>query len=320
LKWLPAWLVNHYNPLALVIALSLDYAYPRHEGLALAIHPVHTAFIMARRISPPYSGVARGVLAWLLVMVSHLTPAAILLYASWRLLGPPGWVLVAALIYKHSIAVRLLDIHASRTARALEVGDLAAARSEAQNLVRRPTSSLGEGHVASAVIESLAESLVDSIASPLLYASILGPLGALVQRVANTLDGALGFKTPEYIRAGKASAYADTALNYLPARLTALAIALTAPLIGGSPVRTLRVVRIWRSATESRNAGYPLSAAAGALGVCLEKPGHYRINPEAPCPAPGIIRGARILLWANTIMWLAGSSLASLALTLRGTW
>jgi adenosylcobinamide-phosphate synthase len=313
--WPPCWLVNHYNPLALVAALLLDYAYPRHEGLALAIHPVHTAFIMARRIAPPYSGVARGALAWLAVMASHLAPAALLLYAACKLLGPPGWVVAATLVYKHSIAVRLLDIHASRTTRALEEGDLEAARAEAQNLVRRPTSTLGEGHVASAVIESLAESLVDSVASPLLYASILGPLGALAQRIANTLDGALGFKTSEYIRVGRASAYADTALNYIPARLAALTIALTAHITRGSPGKALEAVRLWRHATESRNAGYPLSAAAGALGVCLEKPGHYKINPGAPCPTPGSIRGARILLWANTIIWLAASSLVSLALT-----
>jgi len=310
----PCWLVNPYNPLALAAALLLDYAYPRHEGLALALHPVHTAFLMARRMAPPYSGVARGTLAWLAVMASHLAPAALLLYAACKLLGPPGWVVVATLVYKHSIAVRLLDIHASRTASALEEGDLDAARAEAQNLVRRPTAGLGEGHVASAVVESIAESLVDSVASPLLYASILGPLGALAQRIANTLDGALGFKTPEYIKAGEASAYADTILNYIPARLAALTIALTAPLARGSLRGALKAVGLWRGATESRNAGYPLSAAAGALGVCLEKPGHYKINPGAPCPTPEAVGRARILLWVNAIVWLVGSSLASLAL------
>jgi adenosylcobinamide-phosphate synthase len=114
--WPPCWLVNPYNPLALAAALLLDYAYPRHEGLALAVHPVHTAFIMARRVAPPYSGVARGVLAWLVVMASHLAPAALLLYAACRLLGPQGWVVAAILVYKHSIAARLLDLHASKTA------------------------------------------------------------------------------------------------------------------------------------------------------------------------------------------------------------
>jgi adenosylcobinamide-phosphate synthase len=181
-----------------------------------------------------------------------------------------------------------------------------------QGLVRRRTSSLGEGHVASAAVESVAESLVDSVVSPLLYASILGPLAALAQRLANTLDGALGFKTPEYIEAGRLSAYADTVINYIPARLAAATIALTAPLAGGGVLRSLRAVALWAGATESRNAGYPLSAAAGALGVCLEKPGHYKINPRAPCPGPRSIRGALRILWANTLLWLALAGLPAL--------
>ena len=30
-----------------------------------------------------------------------------------------------------------------------------------------------------------------------------------------------------------------------------------------------------------------MSAAAGALGLCLEKAGHYRLNPDARSPARG---------------------------------
>ncbi|MEB2835667.1 MAG: cobalamin biosynthesis protein [Desulfurococcales archaeon] len=304
MHYLPPWVLNKYNPIAVLAALALDYLYPRHEGLALALHPVHTAFLMARRLAPPYSGAARGVASWLAVMATHLAPAALLLYASWRLLGPPGWVVAAALVYKASIAVRLLALHASRASRALREGRLGDARREAQNLVRRPTATLGPGHVASAVIESLAESLVDSVASPLFYAAILGPLGALAQRIANTLDGALGFKTPQYIRAGKASAYADTILNYIPARLAALTIALTAPLAGGSTAEALKTIAANHAATESRNAGYPLSAIAGALGVCLEKKGHYTINPGKPCPNPDHINKAIHLLYTNTLIWI----------------
>jgi adenosylcobinamide-phosphate synthase len=119
---LPCWVSNPYNPLALAAALLLDYAYPRHGGLLLRVHPVHTAFVMARRLAPPWSSAARGVAAWLAVMAAHLAPAFALLYASCSLLGRAGWLAAAVIIYKHSIAVRLLDIHASQTARPSRLG------------------------------------------------------------------------------------------------------------------------------------------------------------------------------------------------------
>ena len=304
---LPPWVVNEYNPLAILLALVLDIVYPRHEGLLLRVHPVHTAFLAARRLAPPGSGVARGAAAWAVVMAAHIAPAAALLYASWRLLGPPGWVAAASLVYKHSLSLRLLLDHVSRVAGHLETGRLGEARAEVSQIVRRDTSRLGSGHVASATLESLAESLVDGFTSPLLYAALAGPLGALAQRIANTLDGALGFTTPDYLRAGRASAWADTALNYLPARLTALTLALTAPLAGGSPSTALGVVAAFHGTTRSRNAGYPISAMAGALGVCLEKPGEYTVNTSAPCPGASDVRRGLRLAMAAAALWLAAA-------------
>ena len=315
--WLaPPWVVNEYNPLAIVLALALDIVYPRHEGLLLQVHPVHTAFLAARRLAPPGSGVARGAAAWAVVMTAHLAPAAVLLYASWRLLGPAGWVVSASLVYKHSLSLRLLLDHVSRVAGSLGAGKLGEARAEVSQIVRRDTSRLGPGHVASAALESLAESLVDGFTSPLLYAALAGPLGALAQRIANTLDGALGFTTPDYLRAGRASAWADTVLNYLPARLTALALALTAPLAGRSPSTALKVVARFHGATRSRNAGYPISAMAGALGVCLEKPGEYTVNTGSPCPgAPEVRRGLRLAV-AAAVLWLAATLSVAYGLSL----
>ncbi len=308
----PAWISNKYNLAALLIALVLDYAYPRHRGLSLAVHPVHTSFLLARRLAPPYSSALRGALAWLAVMASHLAVAASLLYAAWRILGAPGWVVAAALVYKHSISLRLLLQHSARTASLLGSGRLGEARLEVSNIVRRDTSSLSGGHVASAAIESVAESLVDGFTSPLLYAALLGPLGALAQRVANTLDGALGFKTPEYINAGRLSAYADTVLNWIPARLTGLLIALAAPLAGGSVSGALHAMARWGASTESRNAGYPMASMAGALGVCLEKPGSYRLNPQAPCPGPGdVYRANRVAIAAAALTLLLVAALAA---------
>ncbi len=280
-------------------ALALDVLYPRHSGLALRLHPVHTSFVMARALAPPGSGLARGAVVAALVLAVHLAVWGALLWGSCALLGAAGYAAASAVVLKLSLGHRLLYDTVARAARALESGDLAGARVEVQGIVRRRTSQLGPGHVASAAVESLAENLVDAYVSPLFYAALLGPLGALAQRVANALDAALGYKTPAYSRAGAPAAHLDTALNYAPARLAGLLIALAAPAGGGSMARALRCMARFRGATESANAGYPISAMAGALGVRLEKPGSYRICPGKPLPGPGDVRAAvRIALAA----------------------
>lgn len=301
---------------SLLLAHLLDYLYPYHRGLLLRVHPVHTAFLAAKKLAPPYSSRARGAAAWLLVTASHLGLYAALLYAAYTV-SPIAWVAAAAWIMKTSFSLRLLLESVAETARSLEAGRLDEARRVAQGLVRRDVYTLGPGHVASAALESLAESLVDGYTSPLLYAALLGPLGALFQRLVNTLDGALGFKTPEYLEAGWLSAKMDTVVNYVPARLTALLLVLLSPLAKGEPRRAYMVWRRYSSATESRNAGHPMSSMAGALGVVLEKPGHYRLGEGELPSARDIARGVK-LATAAALLWLCAiAAVLALAATTR---
>ncbi|WP_083494493.1 CobD/CbiB family cobalamin biosynthesis protein [Pyrodictium occultum] len=260
---------------------------------------------------PPGSGRLRGAAAWAAVVGSHLAGYALLLYAAWRL-SPLAWLLAASWVLKTSFSLRLLLETVWRAAALMEKGCVDQARSLVQGLVRRDVYRLGPGHVASAAVESLAESLVDGYTSPLFYTLLLGPLGGLLQRLANTLDGALGFKTPEYLEAGWASAWVDTLLNYVPARVTAVLIALASPAAGGSVAAALRVWSRYASSTESRNAGHPMSAMAGALGVRLEKPSNYALG-EAQLPGPREMRRAVRVALLVAAAWLL---LALLALTL----
>ena len=204
---------------------------------------------------------------------------------------------------KTSFSLRLLIESVAKVAEHLEAGRLSEARRVAQGLVRRNVYILGSGHVASAALESLSESLVDGYTSPLFYAVLLGPLGALFQRIVNTLDGALGFKTPEYLEAGWLSAKMDTLVNYVPARLTALLLVLLSPLVGGDRHNAYRIWRQYAGTTESINAGHPMSSLAGALGVVLEKPGHYKLG-QGELPSPDDIRRGVRLVTIAALLWL----------------
>ncbi len=247
------------------------------------------------------------------VVSTHLALYALALWAAWRL-SPLVWVGVAGYIVKVSCPLYPLFDAVKRFISCERRGDPVCARRYAQWLVRRDVSVLGDSHVASAVLESLAESLVDGYTSPLTYYAILGPLGALFQRLVNTLDSALGYKTGRFRTLGWFSARADDVVNCVPARLTALAIIVASLLARLDWRGAIRVWRRWSRATESPNAGHPMAALAGALGVWLEKPGFYTINPLGEPPNASIVAlGVRVAAYAAALYTLAAITLILLA-------
>ncbi len=210
---------------------------------------------------------------------------------------PVAWV-AEAIALKSLFSIRGLVRAAGAVAGALRRGDLIEARAlAAWHLVGRPTAELDEPRVAAATIESVAENASDGVVAPLLYYAIWGLPGALAYRVINTADSVLGHRDPEREWLGKVPARLDDLANVAPARLAALGFLLASPSVGG---RLAPACRIWwrdRGVTASPNAGQPMSAAAGALGVELEKIGCYRLGAGLRLPGVADIdRAVRLFL------------------------
>ncbi len=248
----------------------------------MKLHVVYTSYHMALRLAGRYTSRIRGVVVWSLIVLTHLALYALSSYVA-SLISPIALMLVNAWFLKQSFSIRLLFDIVRKIRDFAERGDWVKTRELTQQIVRRDVFRLDEGHVLSAAIESFAESLVDGLIAPLFYYPFLGVYGALLQRIANTLDSALGYRTPEFIRVGWFSALMDTILNYVPARLCALYIIASSALLRLDWKRALGIWRRDAGRTESKNAGHPMAAMAGALGVTLEKPGHYRLG-DGPLP------------------------------------
>jgi adenosylcobinamide-phosphate synthase len=217
-----------------------------------------------------------------------------------------------ALVLKPAFAGRAL-LDASRgVEQALAADRLVDARHALRSLVSRPTTQLDGSLIASAAVESLVENLVDSWVAPLAAYSLFGMAGAYAYRAANTADAMWGYHAPRYEYLGKAAARLDDLLNWLPARLGALAIWGLA-----GPRRQTACVAWWRdgSRTQSPNAGQSMACAAGALGVRLEKPGHYVLNASAAPPVADDIRRARRLVAAA--MWTSAAFAVAIRLVRR---
>lgn len=227
-------------------------------------------------------------------------------------LGVAG-LLLEALALSTLLSVRGLVRAARLVGAALDRGDLVGARAMvAFHLVSRGTSDLDEAHVVSATVESVAENLGDSVIAPVCFYLGFGLAGAAVYRAVNTADAMLGYRDGVLEHFGKVAARVDDALNLVPARLSGLAI-VAAAAVAGDVRGAWRVMRRDARNTASPNAGWPMAAMAGALGVTLEKPRTYRLG-DGPRPRRDAIGRAVSVFAIAAAIAVAGLALARAAL------
>ena len=217
--------------------------------------------------------------------------------------GEPFQIVCAALLLKPTFSIRLMHTHASKLASAVQRGDWTESKAILRHIVRRNPDSLSESQIISAGVESVAESTTDGITSPLFFYALFGVPGAVAYRAINTLDSMLGYKDPQFIHVGWFSAKLDSIANWLPARLTAIITIISAALIEQSASGALRILQRDRNRTESWNAGWVMSAMAGALNVQLEKPGSYILGDRDQALNPNHIVKATRMLAMNTILF-----------------
>lgn len=220
-----------------------------------------------------------------------------------------------ALLLRWTLSLASLERAAAAVGLALDRGAAEQARFAMPALVSRPVGGLSPDQLASAAIESVAENASDSVVAPLFWYGLFGPAAAAFYRAVNTADAMVGYHG-RYESLGKASARSDDLMNWLPARLTALAIVLAAPEAGGCARQSWRIARRDAHLTESPNAGWPMAAMAGALGVRLEKLGHYQLAAQYPPPGPRDVRRAiKLLTLASAIACLSACALRAMSIS-----
>jgi adenosylcobinamide-phosphate synthase len=176
------------------------------------------------------------------------------------------------------IAIKGIEKHINSITIALYNNDIENARKNLSMIVSRNTKDLDEEHILSEAIESIADSIVDGILSPLFCFSIFGSTGAFIFRVINTLDSMIGYKEKYYEKIGWMAAKADTYANYIPARTTAVLMIFAVIIAKADWKNSINIFKKERNHTISINSGHPISVLAGALRVRLEKLDHYTIG------------------------------------------
>jgi adenosylcobinamide-phosphate synthase len=284
--------------LILLLALALDLLVGDPPN---RYHPVVLMgnFIRGRARLAPREGPTRRFVHGTVLVLSGV--ALFSLPLAWALvwvrrLNPLAYLLLAALLLKATFAYTGLVKAARQVKAALERGDLTEARRLVSwHLVSRDTSQLDASLVAAAAVESVAENITDGILAPLLFFALAGLPGAWAYRFVNTCDSILGYRDPVHEHLGKFAARLDDVLNFIPARLAGMLLIAAAGMVGEDSRGAWQTMWHQHRRTASPNAGWTMSAMAGALGVTLEKVGHYQLEGgHAPLAAETIDRALRV--------------------------
>lgn len=229
--------------------------------------------------------------------------------ASSRWLG----LAVAVVLMFSCLSTRDLAVESYQVLRALETNDLPLARQRVARIVGRDTDRLDRAEVVRATLETIAESTLDGILSPLFYFVLGGVPLAVAYKAINTLDSMVGHRSARYIRFGWAAAKVDTWANWLPARWSTVVFAAAAWFCGKRARQSWLCA--WRDGYGGPvpNAGIPEAALAGALGVRLGGVNWYQGqavqmpwmgDAERPLEPQRIVEAVRLMYAASVTGWL----------------
>ena len=213
---------------------------------------------------------------WLTASTLAVTMVATTLLL-WALSLCGRWPLLIgmALVNWTGLSMKCLAKEARGVKKALTRG-VAAGRGQVGRIVGRDTRYLTEAEVIKATVETVAENTSDGVISPMLYSLIGGPILMMGFKAASTLDSMVGYLDGKYRDIGWSSARLDDALNFIPARLTALLLCAAALLTGQDAKNALRTVKRDHANHKSPNCAWPEAAAAGALHIQLGGTHFYR--------------------------------------------
>ena len=268
---------------------------------------------------------AGAVMAFLVPLLSAEAAFGILFLCFW--IHPWLYFSVCAFMCWQIFAARCLQKEAVKVLRCLEKDGLEGGRKQVSMLVGRDTDRLDESGVLRAAVETVAENTSDGVIAPLLFMMLGGPVGGFFYKAVNTMDSMVGYKNEKYLYFGRFAAKMDDVVNFIPARLSALGMIVSAFLLRDCDGR--KAFRIWvrdRRKHASPNSAQTESVCAGALRIRLGGPASYfgvlhdkptLGDPEREIERRDIGRSCR-LMYGTTLFWLIVFSAVSIGLFLTG--
>ena len=310
-----------YSTAALLIGFVLDLILGDPRGIphivvgmgrliAVLEKPLRSAFPKT-----PEGERAAGRCLVVILCLSALAATAVLYLI--YLLHPVAGIVVESLLVWQLLCMRDLKKESTLVQELLEADDLPGARKAVSMIVGRDTDVLDGPGVAKAAVETVAENTSDGVIAPLFWLFLLGPLGGLLCKAVNTMDSMVGYKNEKYLNYGRAAALTDDAVNYIPARLSALLMTAAASLLGLDAANALRIWRRDRRKHASPNSAQTESVVADAryFGKWLKK---ERIGDDDRPVTTEDIRRTNRMMAVSAFLMLALILIVRIAVILGG--
>lgn len=260
-----------------------------------------------------------GLLLVLTVLTLSAGIPAFLLFFCYRIHYLLGIAVESVLCY-YMLAARCLKTESMKVYTAVRNGDVEQARKAVSMIVGRDTAVLDETGIIKAAVETVAENTSDGVTAPICYMMLGGAVLGFFYKAANTMDSMIGYKDEKYLEIGHFAARLDDLLNFIPSRITALYMIVSAFLLGYDGKQAYRIWKRDRLRHESPNSAQTESACAGALGIQLAGDAWYfgklhkkpcLGDPLRPVENEDIRRANRLMYAASVLMLLT-------ALLIRG--
>jgi adenosylcobinamide-phosphate synthase len=259
----------YYSVIGLLIGFTLDQLLGDPEKLP---HPIvgfgHLISFGEKRLNKGKYLFAKGAIMTLILVTSIYlaTKLFINITTNYNYIFN---LLLTAIIAFYCLSARTLRHEVRQVFEALEQSTNAG-RKQLSRIVGRDTATLEPQQIRSAALETLAENLSDGVIAPLFWFALLGVPGMLAYKMINTLDSMIGYKNDRYFYFGKFAARLDDVANYVPARITAFLMLLSANKLS----KTDFVIKNGNRHS-SPNSGYPEAALAAILNCRFGGPNSY---------------------------------------------
>ena len=249
-------------------------------------------------------------LALTVLIVSTLIPLAVL-FVCYKINIFFGLAVESVMCWQ-LVAARCLQKESMKVCHAVEEKDIEKARQAVSMIVGRDTDVLDETGIVKAAVETVAENTSDGVTAPIMYIALGGaPLG-FFYKAANTMDSMIGYTNEKYIDIGRFAAKLDDVLNFIPSRLTALVMILSAYMLGADGKNAARIWKRDRRKHASPNSAQTESVCAGALDIRLAGDAYYFgelhkkefIGDDIRTPESEDIRRANRLMYCTSVIVL----------------
>lgn len=178
-------------------------------------------------------------------------------------------VLIESVVCWQMLAAKSLKKESMRVYDSLRSENVVQARYDVSMIVGRDTDKLTEEGIIRAAVETVAENTSDGVIAPLLYMIIGGGWFGMAYKAINTMDSMVGYRNEKYLHFGWAAAKTDDAANYIPARLSAVLMIVSAIILRLDYKNAARIFKRDRYQHKSPNSAQTESVCAGALRVRL---------------------------------------------------